>query len=237
VAHPEKKLNKCLINIKQSFNFAPSIYFMTAYNEKQLQIIEISERLFSRKGFDGTSVRDIAEEAGINVAMISYYFGSKEKLMEAIFEVKIERVQMRVEELLKDNSMTPIQKVNTLIEEHIERVMKSQQFYRIMICEQVSNNNPAIMGKVKQLKLRNAELISELIKEGQKKGDFKKKVDVVLMLNTMIGTVWQAIISKEHYREFTNSQALTDEEYEVQLKKRLNIHIKTLFKAILTNEA
>ena len=93
------------------------------------------------------------------------------------------------------------------------------------------------MGKVKQLKLRNAELISELIKEGQKKGDFKKKVDVVLMLNTMIGTVWQAIISKEHYREFTNSQALTDEEYGIQLKKRLNIHIKTLFKAILTNEA
>lgn len=213
------------------------INFMTAYNDKQLQIIETSERLFSLKGFDGTSVRDIAEEAGINVAMISYYFGSKEKLMEAIFEAKIGRVQMRVEELLKDDSMSPIQKVNTLIEEHIERVMKSQQFYRIMICEQVSNNNPAIMGKVKQLKLRNAELISELIKEGQKKGDFKKKVDVVLMLNTMIGTVWQAIISKEHYREFTNSQALTNEEYEIQLKKRLNIHIKTLFKAILANEA
>jgi AcrR family transcriptional regulator len=210
---------------------------MTEFNEKQLQIIETAERLFAQKGFDGTSVRDIAEEASINVAMISYYFGSKEKLMEAIFEVKIGRVQMRVEELMKQDNMSPIQKINTLIEEHIERVMKSQQFYRIMICEQVSNSNPAIMAKVKQLKLRNAELIAELIKDGQKKGDFKKKVDVVLMLNTMIGTVWQAIISKEHYREFTNSQTLTDEEYETQLKKRLNIHIKTLFKAILTNEA
>jgi AcrR family transcriptional regulator len=210
---------------------------MTDYSEKQLQIIETSQRLFARNGFDGTSVRDIAEEAGINVAMISYYFGSKEKLMEAIFEAKIERVQMRVEELMKDDTLSPIQKINTLIEEHIERVMKSQQFYRIMICEKVSNNNPAIMDKVKQLKLRNVELIAELIKDGQKKGVFKKKVDVVLMMNTMIGTVWQAIISKEHYREFTNSQTLSDEEYEIQLKKRLNIHIKTLFKAILTNEA
>jgi hypothetical protein len=53
----------------------------------------------------------------------------------------------------------------------------------------------------------------------------------------MIGTVWQAIVSKEHYREFINATALTDEEYELQLKKRLNVHIKTLFKAILTNEA
>ena len=129
---------------------------MTEFNEKQLQIIETAERLFARKGFDGTSVRDIAEEAGINVAMISYYFGSKEKLMEAIFEAKIGRVQVRVEELLKDDKISPIQKVNILIEEHIERVMKSQQFYRIMICEQVSNSNPAIMAKVKTLKLRNA---------------------------------------------------------------------------------
>jgi AcrR family transcriptional regulator len=234
----EKKLNKCLINIKQPFNFAASIKSpMTTFNEKQLQIIDTAERLFALKGFDGTSVRDIAEEAGINIAMISYYFGSKEKLMEAIFEAKIGRVQMRVEELLKDEHMNPIQKINLLIEEHIERVMKSHRFYRIMICDQVSNTNPAIMEKVKQLKLRNAELISELIKEGQKKGAFKKKIDVVLMLNTMIGTVWQAIISKEHYREFVHSETLTDEEYELQLKKRLNVHIKTLFKAILTNEA
>ena len=210
---------------------------MTAFNEKQINIIETAERLFAARGFDGTSVRDIAEEAGINIAMISYYFGSKEKLMEAIFEVKIGKVQLRVEELLKDKTMSPIQKINILIEEHIERVMKSQQFYRIMICEQVSNSNTAITDKIKQLKLKNAALISELIKEGQKQGVFKRKVDVVLMLNTMIGTTWQAIVSKEYYREFINAEALTDEEYELQLKKRLNVHIKTLFKAILTNEA
>lgn len=210
---------------------------MTEYNDKQLQIIETAERLFSLKGFDGTSVRDIAEAAVINVAMISYYFGSKEKLMESIFEVKIGRVQMRVDELLKDKTMTPIQKVNLLIDEHVERVIQSQQFYRIMICEQVSKSNAAITQKVKQLKVRNAELVTELIKEGQKKGDFKKKVDVVLMVNTLVGTVWYSITSKEHFREFTHSQGLTDKAYENQLKKKLSIHIKTLFKAILTNEA
>ena len=144
---------------------------------------------------------------------------------------------MRVEELLKDNSITTIQKINILIDEHIEKVMESQHFFKIMLSEQISNTNTAIIQKIKQLKIRNAELITELIKEGQKKGDFKKKVDVVLMLNTMIGTVWQSILSKEHYREFTNGQHLTDEAYENQLKKKLSIHIKTLFKAILTNEA
>lgn len=209
---------------------------MTEFNDKQLQIIEVSQQLFADRGFDGTSVRDIAEEAGINVAMISYYFGSKEKLMEAIFEVKIGRIQVRVEELLKDNSLTPWQKVNILIDEHIERVLQSRQLYRIMTCEQVSNTNPAIVRKIKELKQRNAELVQELVKQGQKKGEFKKKIDVVLMLNTLVGTVWHAFETKEHYREFSNSLSLSDEQYELQLKKRLSIHIKSLFKAILTNE-
>jgi AcrR family transcriptional regulator len=210
---------------------------MSVYNEKQLQIIEISERLFANKSFDGTSVRDIAEAADINVAMISYYFGSKEKLMEAIFEVKIGRMQMRVEELLKDNTIAPIDKLNTLIDEHIEKVLKSQQFYRIMICDQINNNNPAIIEKLKQLKLRNTELISELMKDGQKKGHFKKKIDVPLMQNTLFGTVWHSVINKENYREYYNAQSLSNEAYDDFLKKKLSVHIKTLYKAILTNEA
>ncbi|MEO6348401.1 MAG: TetR family transcriptional regulator, partial [Aquaticitalea sp.] len=54
-------------------------------NDKQIQILEVAEKLFAEHGFDGTSVRQIAHEADINIAMISYYFGSKEKLLEALF--------------------------------------------------------------------------------------------------------------------------------------------------------
>ncbi|RYD90762.1 MAG: TetR/AcrR family transcriptional regulator, partial [Sphingobacteriales bacterium] len=57
-----------------------------AYNEKQLQIMRTAESLFAQKGYDGASVRDIAEAAGVNSAMISYYFGSKEGLIKALFE-------------------------------------------------------------------------------------------------------------------------------------------------------
>ncbi|MEP7141512.1 MAG: TetR family transcriptional regulator [Ferruginibacter sp.] len=207
------------------------------FNDKQIQIIETAERLFAERGFDGTSVRDIADEAGINVAMISYYFGSKEKLMEALFELRVGSVKIRVESLLKDESLSPIEKVNMLIDEHIERVMQKQCFYKIMVGVLVTNKNPAILKAANQVKIRNAEVVSELIKDGQKKGVFKKKVDVILMLNTMVGTVSQSMMSQHYYREFNNQQDIPDEEFEVLLKRRLSIHIKTLFKAILTNEA
>ena len=207
-----------------------------SYSDKQLQILETAERLFARKGFDGTSVRDIADEAGVNVAMISYYFRSKEKLMEALFEQRMGHIKMRVESLLVDDTHTPIEKMEILIDEHIERVMHRQQFHRIMFCEQILNKNPFIIKMVNDLKIRNMTIIHKLIQDGQKKGAFRKKVDVVMMLTTMYGTVSHSMVSLDYYREFNNLQDMPEEEYQAMFKKKLSNHIKALFKAILMYE-
>src|SRR4051812_9252444 len=102
--HP-KKLNNCLALIKRLFSFAPDMKPQTENTDKKTQIIYTAEQLFSKKGFNGTSVREIAKEAGINIAMISYYFGSKEKLMEAVFERRSNNVRFQVEALLQDEKL------------------------------------------------------------------------------------------------------------------------------------
>ena len=114
------------------------------YNDKQIQIIATAEKLFASKGFDGTSVRDIAEAAGINLAMISYYFGSKEKLMEALFDQRTGHIKMRVESLLKDDALDPFEKLGVLIDEHINKAIDLQLFYKIMVTEQMINKNHVI---------------------------------------------------------------------------------------------
>lgn len=210
---------------------------MVNYNEKQLQILKTAEHLFASKGFDGTSVRDIADEAGVNIAMISYYFRSKEKLMETLFEQRMGNVEMRVESLMKDDSLSPLDKVSILIDDHIERVMQRQKFYKILYCEQVLNKNPIIINVMNDFKKRHVAIISELIKDGQRKGLFKKKVDVIFMLNTMVGTIAQMIMSFDYYRDINNLHDMPDAEFENMIKRKLGIHIKTLFKAILTYEA
>ena len=206
-------------------------------NDKQIQIIEIAERLFAERGFDGTSVRDIAHEAGVNIAMISYYFGSKEKLMEALLEWRVGEIKIRVESLIQDNRYTPLEKVNMLIDEHIDRAMQKQSFHKIMVSVQVTNKNPSILKAANKVKVRNAKVIAELIKDGQKKGVFNKNIDLILMLNTLVGTVNQNMMSLDYYREFNGQTAMTDEAFLLIIKKRLSIHIKKLFKAMLTNES
>src|SRR4029078_8690246 len=91
-------------------------------NEKQVQIMEAAERLFADKGFGGTSVRDIAESAGVNLAMISYYFGSKEKLMEAMFRYRGQHLTLQLQNILQNKELSPIQKVERLIEDYIDRI-------------------------------------------------------------------------------------------------------------------
>jgi len=52
-------------------------------------IVETAERLFLEKGFAMTSTTEIAKEIGCNQALVHYYFRTKAKLFEAIFEKKI----------------------------------------------------------------------------------------------------------------------------------------------------
>ena len=90
-------------------------------NNKQLQILQVAETLFAEKGFEGTSIRDISKEANINVAMVSYYFGSKEKLLEALILLKTSGLKEQLVHLIDEN-LEPMKKINKLIALYINRI-------------------------------------------------------------------------------------------------------------------
>lgn len=207
------------------------------FNEKQQAIISTAEKLFSVNGFDGTSVRDIAHEAGVNVAMISYYFGSKEKLMEAVFEQKTNVMRIKVENLLQNTELTSLEKIYSLIDDYVNKFLNQQQFQKIMLLEQLVDKNGGIPQLIYQLKKRNIVSIEKLIQDGQKNGEFINDIDIPIMMNTMVGTVSQLIISQRFYKDFNNLQHLNEAEYKQYMINKLTTHLKRIFKVILTNEA
>ena len=66
---------------------------MKKFTEKQLHILIVAEELIAQKGFEGTSVRDISTKANVNVAMISYYFGSKERMMASLYQYRVQKTR------------------------------------------------------------------------------------------------------------------------------------------------
>ncbi|MFT7165219.1 MAG: AcrR family transcriptional regulator, partial [Flavobacterium sp.] len=103
----------------------------TPFNEKQIKILQVAETLFAEKGFDGTSIRNIAKEAKINIAMVSYYFGSKERLLESLILFRTKDLKLKIENLSVEN-LEPIEKINKLIEIYINRINCNKGIYRIL---------------------------------------------------------------------------------------------------------
>ena len=200
------------------------------YNDKHLQIMEAAEFLFSEKGFEGTSVRDIAQKAGVNLAMISYYFGSKEKLMEAIFGYRGHRLTVQLESMLQETSTPSIEKIYKLIEYYIDKFQQQTCFHRIMVREQLLHPTGPMGDMILKLKITNLNLVKQLIKEGQRKGEFIKNIDIQLMMSTLIGCVNHTLSSQHYYKEMENLQGLSEVEFQKHIRRKLSTHLKKIFK-------
>jgi TetR/AcrR family transcriptional regulator len=64
---------------------------MVLNTETEIKIIASAEKLFYQKGKTGTSMQDIADDAGINRTLLNYYFRSKDQLFEAVFRIALAR--------------------------------------------------------------------------------------------------------------------------------------------------
>ncbi len=198
--------------------------------------MEAAELLFAEKGFAGSSVREIADNAGVDLAMINYYFGTKEKLMEALFTYRGEAMKMHFETMLNDKNTSHIEKVYRLIDHYIDKLMGQQCFHKIMAREQLVGIDSSISQLIRQLKTNNQKLVKELISDGQKAGVFKKNIDIPLMMATLIGTVSHFINTQHYYREMNHLQDMEENEFQQHLKKKISHHLKNIFKATITNE-
>jgi AcrR family transcriptional regulator len=201
-------------------------------SDKREHILIVAEELFAEKGFDGTSVRDIAQQAGVNLAMISYYFGSKEKLLEALVEFRAGYAYGILEELNKDQSLSPWDKIDRLVDFYVDRILNNLRFHNIMYQES-STRSEDIKNKTVAIKLRNLEQIKKIITDGQQKKLFRQ-VDIPMTVGTIMGTISSYTHSKIYGCAVLALQLDTnDEQYRLRLAPRLKAHLKQLLRAHL----
>ena len=124
------------------------------FNDKQIQILKVAETLFAEKGFDGTSIRDISKVAKINIAMISYYFGSKERLLESLLLYSTSDLKSQLDQLIHEE-LEPIEKINKLIELYINRINNNKGIYRILHFEFSSEKREKSLAAFSELKKEN----------------------------------------------------------------------------------
>ena len=60
--------------------------------ESKSRILQAASRLFSEKGYDATRVHEIADAAGVNKALIYYYFQNKEDILDSLVDALMDGV-------------------------------------------------------------------------------------------------------------------------------------------------
>lgn len=206
----------------------------TDFNDKQIQILEVAEILFAEKGFDGTSIRNIAKVAKINIAMISYYFGSKERLLESLIVYRTSDLKYQLDNLLQED-LEPIEKINKLIELYINRINSNRGIYRILHFEFTSKKREQNLQAFSELKKGNLKSLESIIEEGQKKGVFRKDVIIPLITPTILGTFFHFHMNKPFFENLLNLK--TEDLYNNYIKTNLTKHIQQTIKALLIYES
>src|ERR1700750_2201450 len=107
--------------------------------DKKDHILDVAERIFSDMGFDGASTRLISGEAGVNMAMLNYYFGSKEGLFLAVIERKIISFQNILQILGNDESISSWGKIESYIDIYGDRVVNNNCFQKLLYQELTMN--------------------------------------------------------------------------------------------------
>ncbi|WP_235841745.1 TetR family transcriptional regulator [Confluentibacter sediminis] len=202
-------------------------------NDKQIQILETAEKLFAENGFDGTSVRNIAKAADINIAMISYYFGSKEKLLESLLLYRISDFRMQLESVFSKNNgfIDTLDEIVTLI---VKRIHKSRLTHKIINFEFSNEARQIDFDSYIEQKKQNLYLIKAFVEKGQKAGVFVNHVNIELLTATILGTYFHFYNNKKYYQNLFNLK--DDEAIELYVHNELTLHILNTIKALLTHE-
>ena len=204
--------------------------------DKKAHIMNHAIALFADRGFEGTSIRDLAHEAGVNVAMVNYYFGSKEKLVEAILDEKASYMKDRIEQLESNASLSELDKIDALIEDYVNRILSGASFHKFLYKEMMDTKRDVIHSFLNKSIARNTRNFAAIIQRGIDKKMFKE-VDPILTVTSIIGSISQVVVSKSMCNLLLSQPEANEPYTDEKFKQRLVTHIKSMIHAHLLVES
>lgn len=201
-------------------------------SDKQIEILIAAEKVFGRRGIDAASVREIAKEANINIAMISYYFGSKDKLVENLFSWRISTFNTALELISQNTTLSPFEKLQGVLKAYLNRILDKPEFHRIMAREYSKRDSILeVDNKINELKIKNLDYITNIIHEGNSKRIFKRKAPAEAVVMVVIGGTSYLILNEKTYMK---QWGLTShEEFTEHIHKEYYPYLIDSLKAIL----
>jgi AcrR family transcriptional regulator len=151
-------------------------------SETETLILNAARNVFLENGFDGTTMQKIADEAGINKALLHYYFRSKDRLFEAVF---IEAFARMVPNIMKVffSEMEFQEKIRNFVDTYITALQQYPQI-PLFILHELHRNPGRIIELIKSTGM-NPDYVMDIIRQEIKKGTIAEIDPYDLMVNML----------------------------------------------------
>src|SRR5688572_19795294 len=124
------------------------------------KIKEAAKKVFLKKGYAATRTRDIAEEAGINLALLNYYFRSKEKLFDLIMLEKLEKFFGVIAPVLNNTGASLEQKIILVSSNYIDLLIANPEL-PLFILSEVRHNPDQFAHKLPVAKVADSHFMKQ----------------------------------------------------------------------------
>lgn len=192
------------------------------FNDKQKKILDIAEELIAMKGFEATSVREICSKANINVAMISYYFGSKEKMMSYLYQYRVQRSKEGFSEFAETIKEGNAEMQMKEIINHIVGLFFRYYYFHGFVTQEIRVND-LIKDDLLDFYKTCVVSIDNIIKKGIVAGVFHNAPKSEDILTNIIGSTLFVIRNKNFYEFYLPST--TEENYLVEAEKKIKSNL------------
>lgn len=128
------------------------------------KIKEAARKVFTQKGYAATRTRDIVQEAGINLALLNYYFRSKEKLFEIIMFEKVQQLFGIILPILNEPSTTLEVKLQKIASTYIDMLIQNPDL-PLFVLSEIRNNPEQFGDKLQLTKVINESVLIKQLKE------------------------------------------------------------------------
>jgi len=136
------------------------ISLMVLQTETEQKIILSAEKLFYQKGKAGTSMQDIADDAGINRTLLNYYFRSKDQLFEAVFRKALGTFVPNLAAML-NTDMAFEAYVPVMVEKIIDTMLENPQI-PIFVLQELSSNPKRMPQIIKEMGIDPAKTMDKM---------------------------------------------------------------------------
>ena len=103
------------------------------------KIKEAARKVFLEKGYGQARTRDIADEAGINLALLNYYFRSKEKLFGIIMEESMQQMFGLIVSIVNDKAVSLTEKIDIVVNRYIDSLRENPNLPLFVLSEMQAN--------------------------------------------------------------------------------------------------